>query len=106
MKEEIIKEVIQKIFEENKIKISKILLFGSRARGDFKKGSDWDILIITENKLQREKRKELSHLVRKKLAEEFIPCDVLIKSNKEVEERKDVIGSVIRSALKEGIWLR
>lgn len=30
-----------------------VILFGSRARGDFKKESDWDILILTEQKVTR-----------------------------------------------------
>lgn len=105
MKEEIIKRTIEKIFEEKDIKIQKIILFGSRGRKDYKKGSDWDLLIVTEKNLERPQKVELSHLIRKRLADEFIPCDVLIKSNQEVEERKNMIGSVIRSALREGISL-
>lgn len=105
MKEEIIKRTIEKIFEEKDIKIQKIILFGSRGRKDYKKGSDWDLLIVTEKNLERSQKLELSHLIRKRLADEFIPCDVLIKSNQEVEERKNMIGSVIRSALREGISL-
>ncbi|MCM8817503.1 MAG: nucleotidyltransferase domain-containing protein [Candidatus Omnitrophica bacterium] len=105
MKEEIIKRTIEKIFEEKDIKIQKIILFGSRGRKDYKKGSDWDLLIVTEKNLERSQKVELSHLIRKRLADEFIPCDVLIKSNQEVEERKNMIGSVIRSALREGISL-
>ena len=31
---------------------AEIILFGSRARGDHKKDSDWDILIITDKGLQ------------------------------------------------------
>ncbi|MCM8809703.1 MAG: nucleotidyltransferase domain-containing protein [Candidatus Omnitrophica bacterium] len=105
MKEEIIKNLIQKIFEHRDINIKKIILFGSRARNDYKKESDWDLLIIIENEIPREQKLEITHIIRKRLAEEFIPCDVLIKSEREIEERKDVIGSVIRTALKEGIPL-
>lgn len=32
---------------------AQVILFGSRARGDFKKESDWDILILTEQKVTR-----------------------------------------------------
>ncbi len=105
MREEIIKNLIQKIFENRDIKIKKIILFGSRARDNYKKESDWDLLIIIENDLHRKQKLEIAHIIRKRLAEEFIPCDVLIKSEREIEERKDMIGSVIRTALKEGIPL-
>ncbi|MFN4220153.1 MAG: nucleotidyltransferase domain-containing protein [bacterium] len=105
MKEKIIKKIIEEIFEEKKIKIKKMILFGSRARKDYGKESDWDLLIITEDNLQRDQKMQLSHLVRKKLAEELIPSDVLIKSEKEVEERKNTIGSVIKTAIDEGVVL-
>jgi predicted nucleotidyltransferase len=31
-----------------------VYLFGSRARGDFRKDSDWDILVLTSKKVTRE----------------------------------------------------
>ena len=33
---------------------AEIILFGSRARGDFHEGSDWDFLILTEKKESHE----------------------------------------------------
>ncbi|MFN4132523.1 MAG: nucleotidyltransferase domain-containing protein [Caldimicrobium sp.] len=105
MKEKIIKKIIEEIFEEKKVKIKKIILFGSRARKDYRKGSDWDLLIVTEYNLQRDQKLQLTHLVRKRLAKELIPSDVLIKSEEEVEERKHIIGSVIKTAINEGVVL-
>jgi Nucleotidyltransferase domain. len=100
-----IKKIINQVFEEKGIKVEKIILFGSRARGDFKENSDWDLLIIVEEKLSRDERVEILHLIRRKLADEFIPSDVIIRSREEVEERQKVIGSVIKSAMEEGILL-
>jgi predicted nucleotidyltransferase len=39
MKEKI-KKIINKVLEEKGIKVERIVLFGSRARGDFKENSD------------------------------------------------------------------
>ncbi len=36
-----------------------IILFGSRARGDFGKESDWDILVLTSLKLTKELKKKI-----------------------------------------------
>ncbi|MEN3045181.1 MAG: nucleotidyltransferase domain-containing protein [Candidatus Hydrothermales bacterium] len=107
MREKTIKELIEKIFQERGIKVNKIILFlfGSRAKGKHRKESDWDLLIIINQELSREKKLEISHLIRRGLAERFIPCDVLIKSEKEVEKRKEVIGSIIKTAIKEGVVL-
>jgi len=100
-----IKEIINKVFKEKGINVEKVILFGSRARENFRENSDWDLLIIVEEKLSRDERSEISHLIRKKLADEFIPSDVIIRSKEEVEERQKVIGSVIKNAIEEGILL-
>lgn len=105
MIEKIIKKIILEILEENELEADRIILFGSRARGDYKKNSDWDLLIVIKNKLSRKEKTNISHLIRRKLAEKFIPCDVLIKSEEEVKEREKVVGSVIKSVMKEGIVL-
>jgi len=41
-----IKHIILKELNEKGGSNARIILFGSRAKGDFKKGSDWDFLII------------------------------------------------------------
>ena len=84
-----IKERVQEIFKEADVEVNRIILFGSRARGDWKRGSDWDLLIVVNKELARNEKMGLSHLIRKELAEEYIACDVVIKSEKEIEYYKD-----------------
>lgn len=55
MMERTIKKLIEKIFRERGIKVNKIILSGSRARGEHRKESDWDLLIIINQELSREK---------------------------------------------------
>ncbi len=105
MERKIIKEVIERIFKSANVEIDKLILFGSRARGDYKKYSDWDLLIVTKRELPRKDRQKLAYLIRKELAEYFIDGDIIIKSENEIEKRKDVIGSIIKSAVKEGVIL-
>ncbi len=105
MERKIIKKVIEKIFKEVGVEIDKLILFGSRARGDYKTYSDWDLLIVTKKGLSRKEKQKLAHLVRKELAEYFIDGDIIIKSKKEIQKRKDVIGSIVKIAVKEGIVL-
>jgi len=102
-KEEKIKEKVYKIFREADVGVNRIILFGSRARGDWERDSDWDLLIVVDRELARNEKMKLSHLLRKELAEEHIPCDVVIKSEKEIEYYKDFFGTVTYEALKEGI---
>lgn len=47
LSKETIDMIISKICENKKVE--KIILFGSRAKGNFKKGSDVDIAVFSEN---------------------------------------------------------
>lgn len=42
---------------------AKIILFGSRARNDAKKGSDWDFLILTHFAITRDLKNEISDVL-------------------------------------------
>jgi len=101
----IIKEQILKTLNEMGVSVKRIVLFGSRARGDSKADSDWDFLIVLERKVSREEKSEIAHKIRRSLAEFYIPCDVIIRSEEEVEKRRETIGSVIKSAIDEGVLL-
>lgn len=96
-------EVIKEELEERSIHIGDILLFGSRARGDFDINSDWDFLIITEEEISREEKWDIILSIKRRLAKLKIPNDVLIVSVKEVEDRAKDVGDIIYYALKEGI---
>ena len=87
------------------INYKEIILFGSRARGDYSKKSDYDILIVMKNNLTISEKMELSSILRKKLAKEEIDADIVIKSKEELNYYRTKIGSVVREVLKEGIRL-
>ncbi len=40
-------------------KKAEVILYGSRARGDYKEDSDWDVLMLTENEVDYKKREAL-----------------------------------------------
>jgi predicted nucleotidyltransferase len=100
-----IKDIIIEVLNKNGFRDAGIILFGSRAKGDFKTHSDWDFLIVLKGQLERKEKWDLAHKIRKALADIYIPCDVIVRSEDEVERRKNVIGSVIRSAIKTGVIL-
>ena len=101
----IIKETIEKVLRQYDVKPLKIILFGSRAKGNYKGDSDWDILIIVENKLSRKDKLLLHAEMTKELAKYFIPCDILIRAPEEIRKFKGWVHSVTKTALKEGIAL-
>jgi len=100
-----IKAAILKRLDELGIKAEKIILFGSRARGETAPGSDYDFLIITAENHSREEKLKISRAVRKALVEWYIPSDLIIKSAGEAAAAQNRMGSVVREALREGITL-
>ncbi len=78
---------------------SKIILFGSRARGDSRKDSDLDLLVIEDQVTN--KVREMIRLQRL-LRPLGVGVDVLVFSRDEVLEWAHLPGTVLYWALKEG----
>ena len=102
----LIKETILNIAKQLNVKIDKIILFGSRARDDYKEDSDWDILVVTEEKLNREKELDFTTRISLEL-QTFIEQDVeLITVDKKTFEQHKTPAYVYYYAEKEGklLW--
>jgi len=84
---------------------SSIFLFGSRARRDFNEDSDYDLMIVTESVPDSKERRLLKALIRRKLAHNRIPADIIIQNKAELESNKKITGHIVRQVLKEGIPL-
>ena len=76
-----------------------IILFGSYARGDYKPDSDLDLLIIKDQ--VSSPRDEAARIYRA-LANMLISVDVVVVSKSYVQRYGDLIGTVVRPAIREG----
>lgn len=81
------------------------VLFGSHARGDSNTDSDYDLLIIVDHPISPEERSGIARTVRTRLAEHFIPADVLVRSSQEAQREQRLTGAVVGNALAEGVTL-
>jgi len=78
---------------------ARVLLFGSRARGDARENSDLDFLVIeseVESKLQEMVR------LRDALPPLGVPVDVVVVSEDEASRRQRVPSTLVHRALREG----
>jgi predicted nucleotidyltransferase len=92
---EIVRRVVQAVAPE------KIVLFGSRARGDHRPDSDIDLLIINESNTPRSKRTIPIHAALRGLPIE-VDTEVMVYTPKEVEEWKGSQAAFVTTALREG----
>lgn len=85
---------------------ARIILFGSRARGDSRVDSDLDLLVVEREPFspRRSREAELKK-IRRALWRIPVPVDVLVYSLVEVEEWRDSPNHVIGRSLREGVTL-
>ena len=98
-----IKETIEKVLRQYDVKPLKIILFGSRARGNYKEDSDWDCFVIVDGELDRGRKREIIARIRMELAHLKIPNDIIIQSSALFEKRKNDVGYLSYYVLKEGV---
>jgi len=92
-----IKKFISKVKLE--LKPEKIILFGSRAKGDYWKRSDYDFIIVSPKFKGMYWLKRISKVIR--LWDALADIDVLAYTPKEFEDKKKT-SSVVRNAFKHG----
>jgi predicted nucleotidyltransferase len=76
-----------------------IILFGSQARGDAGPDSDLDLLVIKDE--VESPRAEAARIYRA-LAGLSTPVDVVVTRSDYVRRHRDIVGTVVRPALREG----
>jgi predicted nucleotidyltransferase len=97
-----IKRIIIDELEKENIKVHKIILFGSRARGDFKEDSDWDVCIIVDNDLSFYHKRYLLGRLYKSLSKIEENVEIILKTRWEFDNMKDIIGSISYNISNEG----
>ena len=76
-----------------------IILFGSHARGTAGPDSDVDLLVVVPvSGSKRAKQVEM----RLALHDIHVPKDIIVVTPEEVLRRRDIVGTIIRPALREG----
>ena len=94
---DLLQEIVRRILQAGSPQ--KIILFGSRARGDARPDSDIDLLIIEESSLPRYRR---APPYLRALVGLFPAKDVVVWTPAEAAAWRDVPHAFITSALREG----
>jgi predicted nucleotidyltransferase len=94
--DEDILEMVRRIATANPVKV---ILFGSRARGQARSGSDVDLLVIERDPVAQ--RREAARL-RGLLRDFRVPIDIVVFGQSFAERYQDIPGSVLYPAFREG----
>jgi len=79
---------------------AKIILFGSRARGEGGPDSDVDLLIVYDGELSK---REVKLRVRRLLSDREFSLDVFVLGSDEYERQKKIVSTVGRAAAMQGV---
>jgi predicted nucleotidyltransferase len=92
-----IREMVNRIVR--KFRPERIILFGSRARGQGSPDSDVDLLVVMRVKgSKRQARLDM----RRTLHDIRVPKDIIVTAPEEFEWRKEIVGTIERPAAQEG----
>ena len=97
MTEDVTQDIVRRIVE--RVQPEKIILFGSRARGDARPDSDFDVLVIKESDEPGYRRDAALYLA---LVGLNVPVDVITYTPEEVREWSAVPQAFITTAVREG----
>ena len=100
---EIAKKIITSEVEKAGYRVDSIILFGSRARGDYKEGSDWDFFVVIDKNIFKEDMKMILRNIRRRMALNNISNDIVIKSKDIYKNQKNDTGFLSYYVNKEGV---
>lgn len=93
----LVAEIIQRIVAVSDPQ--QIILFGSQARGDARHDSDLDLLVVKDE--VESLRAEAARIYRA-LAGLSTPVDIVVARSDYVRRHSNVVGTIVRPALREG----
>ena len=100
--EKILKELKQSLKALLGDSLIKMLLFGSKARGDYTRESDIDVAIIVRG-LTRELKKEIITRIAEKELAYYVPISTIVLSKEEFDRLKKRERRIALDIEKEGI---
>lgn len=98
-----IKEILLSALKN--VEYKQIILFGSRARGTNKEDSDYDVLVIVDNNMTMTEIRKIECEIRRIMASHLIDIDILVRTSTMINKYKDISGTVICEAMKEGVLI-
>ncbi|GBC78131.1 hypothetical protein HRbin08_01617 [bacterium HR08] len=97
MGEDVVQVMVERIVRQ--FRPVRIILFGSRARGEAGRWSDVDLLVVLPE--VRDKRQAMVEILRA-LSDLPVCKDVVVTTPEEIARRGHLMGDILRAALREG----
>lgn len=80
-----------------------VYLFGSRARGDFKSDSDFDLAIVTADGSERRRIAMKAYESLARVTGRSVGVDLVVLTPRLISTERDLVGSIARAVVREGV---
>jgi predicted nucleotidyltransferase len=97
LNDDLVRDIVRRIVDT--AQPEKVILFGSRSRGDARPKSDFDVLVIKESDEPRHRRSAPLYAA---LADLPVEVEVMVYTPQEVEEWSEVPQAFVTTAVREG----
>lgn len=94
---EILDDIVKRIVETSRP--SKVILFGSAAKGNMTENSDFDLLVIMKNGIHR---RRTAQQIYRDISDIGFASDILVVTEEDLDLYGEDEASIIKPALKEG----
>jgi excisionase family DNA binding protein len=82
-----------------------VILFGSRARGDFRADSDFDLAILAPDGVARRRVAMRAYESLAAVADRSVAVDIVVLTPSIISAERDLTGSIARAVSREGVFL-
>jgi excisionase family DNA binding protein len=82
-----------------------VILFGSRARGDFRADSDIDLAILAPDGVARRRVAMRAYESLGAVADRSVAVDIIVLTPSIISAERDLTGSIARAVSREGVFL-
>lgn len=96
-------DVICSIAQQHGVDVVRIYLFGSRARGEAGKDSDWDFYVITDRRVEGERQRGIVTEAKRILARLRIPNDIILDNRRRFQRLRPYSGHLAHEVQQEGV---
>ena len=87
------------------VKPAGVILFGSRARGDFRADSDFDLAILAPDGAARRRVAMRAYESLAAVADRSVAVDIVVVTPSLMAAEQDLMGSIVRAVSREGVFL-
>ncbi len=98
-----LRKLIGEVAEKHGLDLKEVIVFGSRARGDYGGGSDVDILIVSDDFKGEAWNKRPGHFYEEWDYDELPDPEFICLTPEEFDEKKRRKPNIVRTAVEEGV---